>query len=258
MLQIAFGIILAIILIAILPYIFAFLVQITALVIVVGIAAAIFFGSYFVLREIIGEEIDIGTFIALAVMAAFVASMLYGLVSSIWNLGGVIRNLGGVQNTLRYCLEFLMPAFTEQQRLKKARAKRATFEKGAAIKRERENAHKSRIKERAAAERQEIEKITEYVEATLRSKLSLYLQDGIYQIVRNSVRHVNILIKTDAGNLVASIENHSAKVGWTLSTKLSVYGENKSNTVGEELGVRSAAKMVLKLVRNHAAAQIDS
>lgn len=217
MFEIAFGIILAIILISILVYFLGVLIDLLDiaifLIIGVGVFVSILFGCYYVFQKIAGIEIDIGEFFGFFLIAVIVAALFFTLVSFFWNLGHaffyVVRNVCGVASA-------------------------------------------------EATELSGVEKISEYVEATLRSTLGFYLQDGRYQIVRDRLRNRNILVKTDTGNIVAAIENYSAEEAGYLSANLSVYGDEKSKKFGEGLSPRSAASKALKLVTNHAAAHINS
>jgi ABC-type multidrug transport system fused ATPase/permease subunit len=246
MLHIAFGIIIAVILLILLPYILAFLGYALAWGVAIGIAVAIIFGSKYVLQEFSGEELEIGTYFVSVIFAIFLAFLIFKISSS-------VRNLGGPQNTVRLWRQSLLPAFTEQQRMKKARAIKATYEKAAEIKREIENEETKREEEQKAEEKRLKEELSDELETALERKLSVYLEDGTYRVRRDELRDINILIETAAGETVAQVKNDALRAGWTFSKALSVCGKDRYENVGQDMSIRSAAKAVLKLVRKHSA-----
>lgn len=150
--------------------------------------------------------------------------------------------------------------FTERQRLAKATAIKATYETAAEIKSDKENLAIEKSKRRKAEKQKKIEDISDELEAALTKKLHFYLEDGSYQVVRDSGTHIQVNIKTRAGDLVAYVNNTSKATFWNSykdfssgSKNFSVYGCIQKKYNGSERSTRETARAVLKIVRNHSA-----
>ena len=253
MFAIAFGIIIAVILLFSLPLIFSFVMWAFSILFLIGLTTAVIYGIIFIVQEMAGLIIPTSIFIGAAILAVILGLILQKLIAG-------IQYLGGVKNSAQYLRVSFNLMFTERQRLAKATAIKATYETARKIREETENRKKRRHEEREAEKQKKIEDISDELEVALTKKLAIYLEDGSYQVVRDSGTHIHVNIKTRAGDLVAYVNNTSKATFWNSykdfssgSKNFSVYGCIQKKYNGSERSTRETARAVLKIVRNHSA-----